>query len=405
MKNIPKIALFSGFALILAVPTAANAQNHRDSANQLSYGANHSPQPMGPQNMSGSMPFYGAGQVYQQPSHSFGQGYANNNHQMQSSRPLMYMENPTVNVHATQGQRPYTQGQFPMGQSPMGQSPMGQSFKGTPSVRQYQAKTEPNKRLRLKSPIAGNGFISRLLNVGTDKNLYDNYVDRIRGRKLPVYQAAPLRPHPLDQFQRWQTVEPQYKLYPGDQIDIVVASAPELNRTLTIGPDGRIIMPMSEPVMAAGHSMKAVETALTRELAQQLVDPRVSITPRAYAPQQVFVGGEVSAQGTYTLPGPVGTMEAILMAGGFTTAAQTGQVIVLRRGDSGGFMARTIDFKHGLHNPLSVNDNIQLRRGDIIFVPRSDIAEVGLFMQQYIRDALPVDINLSYNLGRGGVQN
>lgn len=251
----------------------------------------------------------------------------------------------------------------------------------------------------VKKPSGAKALLDKVLNRDSDSRMYANYPDRIRGHRLPQYQMAPRQPHPMDQFLRWQNTEPEYALYPGDQIDIVVASAPELSRTLTIGPDGRVVMPMSEPVMAAGRTMGQVEAAISANLAKQLVDPKVVITPRAYGPQQVFIGGEVGAQGTYTLPGPIGTMEAILMAGGFSTSAGTREVVVLRRTANGAFMARTIDYRDGLRNPVSLADNIQLRRGDIIFVPRSDISEIGLFMQQYVRDALPVQLGLSYNLG------
>ena len=286
-----------------------------------------------------------------------------------------------------------------------------------PLPRQMRASMRPQYHMTAQPHAAGryspqaprragpqkkkSGFLSRLLNKGDDKYMYANYRDRINGAHLPQYQVAPRAPHPMDQFARWQNSEAEYALYPGDQIDIVVASAPELSRTLTVGPDGRVVMPMTKPVMAAGRSMKALEAALSAQLAKQLVDPGVAVTPRAYSAQQVFVGGQVGAQGTYTLPGPVGVMEAVLMAGGFATSAQLRQVVVLRRNDAGAFMARTIDFRGGLQNPLSLADNIQLRRGDIIFVPRSDISEIGLFMQQYVRDALPVGLNLSYNLGEG----
>ncbi|MEE9346587.1 MAG: polysaccharide biosynthesis/export family protein [Robiginitomaculum sp.] len=243
------------------------------------------------------------------------------------------------------------------------------------------------------------GLLGKILGRGADKAQYAGYTDRMRGARLPAYQMAPRMPHPLDRFARWENVEPQYTLYPGDQVDIVVGSAPELSRTLTVGPDGRVVMPMTEPVMAAGRTLKQVETEISGHLAKQLVDPRINITPRAYAPQQVFVGGQVGTQGTYTLPGPVGVMEAILMAGGFNTASQTRQVVILRRSSTGNFMARTIDFRDGLQNPMSLADNVQLRRGDIIFVPRSNISEIGLFMQQYVREALPVTLGLSYNIG------
>ena len=101
-------------------------------------------------------------------------------------------------------------------------------------------------------------------------------------------------------FQRWVDYEPQYLLYPGDQIDIVVQSAPELSRTLTVGPDGRITMPMTSSIMAAGRNLPFVQNALKAELAKQLRDPTVAVTSRAFAPQQIFVGGQVGQQGTYT---------------------------------------------------------------------------------------------------------
>ena len=240
----------------------------------------------------------------------------------------------------------------------------------------------------------------RQLFGGSDRHLYGGIREQFRGQRLPQYQRPPMVPHPMDQFQRWDNSEPHYRLYPGDQIDIVVNSAPELSRTLTVGPNGRIVMPMAEPIMAAGRTMGDVQQELSAHLSKQLVDPRVIVTPRAYGPQQIYIGGEVVQQGTFTLPGPIGTLEAIFMAGGLRTSARSSQVVVLRRTPQGGFMARTVDFKDGLNNTRSFADNIQLRRGDIIFVPRSDIAEIGLFMQQYFRDALPVNFNLSYQFGQ-----
>lgn len=205
-------------------------------------------------------------------------------------------------------------------------------------------------------------------------------------------------PGPYDMFQRWVDYEPGYTLYPGDQIDVVIQSAPELSRTLTIAPDGRISMPMAGSIMAAGRTIPWLEQALRAELAKQLVDPTTAITSRAFAPQKIYVGGQVTQQGTYAMSGPIGSLEAIIMAGGFLPSAKTRKVAILRRAPNGGLMMRVIDHKRGLQNVRSYADNMQLRRGDIIFVPRSSLSEIGIFVQQ-IRAAIPVDLGLSYNLG------
>jgi polysaccharide export outer membrane protein len=203
---------------------------------------------------------------------------------------------------------------------------------------------------------------------------------------------------PMPMFQQWIEYEPKYTLYPGDQVDIVVSSAPELSRTLTVGPDGRIVMPMAQPIMAAGRTFEQVEAGLSAELAKQLRDPRIAVTPRAYSPQQIFVGGEVGQQGTYTLPGPVGAMEAVLMAGGLRPSSKSSQIAVMRRAPNGGMMMRTVNIRDGMRHPAHYNDVIQLRRGDIVFVPKTSIAEAGEWVQAF-RSVLPVDFNLSYQFG------
>ena len=89
------------------------------------------------------------------------------------------------------------------------------------------------------------------------------------------------------------------------------------------------------------------------------------------------------------------------MAGGMRPTARTSQVAVLRRAPNGGMMMRAVNIKNGMRNIREYNDNMQLRRGDIVFVPRSSIAEVGVWMQNF-RNALPVDFNLSYQFGNNG---
>ena len=225
---------------------------------------------------------------------------------------------------------------------------------------------------------------------------YKNVWHRMRDQRHIAYQTPP----PPGMFQRWVDWEPSYTLTPGDQLDIVVSSAPELSRTLTVGPDGRVVMPMSRPIMAAGRTFTQVQHELMGELGKQLRDPRIAVTPRAYAPEQIYVGGEVGQPGTYTLPGRVGALEAILMAGGMRPTAKTRQVAVLRRAPNGGMMMRTVNIRNGLLNIREYNDNLQLRRGDIIYVPQSTMAEIGTFMQNF-RNTLPVDFNLSYQFGGG----
>jgi len=231
----------------------------------------------------------------------------------------------------------------------------------------------------------------------TGPKKYSGIMARLRDQRHIAYQMPPPPPG-LGMFQRWVNWEPEYTLSPGDQLDIVVSSAPELSRTLTVGPDGRVVMPMSRPIMAAGRTFTQVQGELSAELATQLRDPTIAVTPRAYAPEQIYVGGQVGQPGTYTMPSRIGALEAILMAGGMRPTARARRVAVLRRAPNGRMMMRTVNIRNGLLNIREYDDNMQLRRGDIIFVPQSNIAEIGTWMQNF-RNTLPVDFNISYQFG------
>lgn len=247
------------------------------------------------------------------------------------------------------------------------------------------------------SQVQYGGLMARL--KGQKKHPRNGYIPHNNQALMqkPNLNRNPYGPA-MGQFQQWVNWEPDYLIRPDDQLDIVVSSAPELSRTLTVGPDGRVVMPMSQPIMAAGRSFVQVQNLLRAELAKQLRDPTVAVTPRTYAPQQIFVGGEVGQAGTYTIPGKIGAIEAIFMAGGMRPTARTSKVVVLRRAPNGGMMMRTVNIRGGLKNIRQYNDIVQLRRGDIVYVPQSTIAEVGTFMQNF-RAALPVDFNLSYQFG------
>ena len=197
-------------------------------------------------------------------------------------------------------------------------------------------------------------------------------------------------------YASWQDTEPEYRLYPGDQLDVTVLSAPELNRTVAVQPDGRITLPLVAPLMVADRPIPQVEAELTAAYGSQLVRPEVSISLRQAAPLRIFVGGEVERQGIYDMPGDIDALQAVIMAGGFRTSGRTSEVVIIRRGPGGRPMARTANLSQVVRNPAAA-DAVPLRRFDVVFVPRKAISEVALFVQQYLRDPLPVQFSYVVN--------
>lgn len=203
-------------------------------------------------------------------------------------------------------------------------------------------------------------------------------------------------PPPPPTLMTYSDTAPAYRFFPGDEIEITVFSAPELTRTVTVAPDGRITLPLIGSVRAADLSPAELEQSLITAYAHQLRTPELSVTPKTFGSRQVFVGGEVTRPGIYEMPASIDAFQAVALAGGFLPSARRGDVLVLSRA-SGQSIVSEVDLStRALRNGFP--DARPLERYDVVFVPRSGIAQVNLFMQQYVRDALPVQFSLFYDL-------
>ncbi|MCB9971473.1 MAG: polysaccharide export protein [Hyphomonas sp.] len=210
------------------------------------------------------------------------------------------------------------------------------------------------------------------------------------------------QPKPSLRFpsESWQSAVPEddvYLLAPGDKVEVVVHSAPELTRELTIAPDGRLRMPLAQPVMAMARTPDEVAMALRASLAQELKDPDLDIVPTEFASQNIFVGGEVQRPGMVALPGQIDPLQAVILAGGFTRDAKRGNVILMRRLPGGEVRTVVLDLRKGITDPAAATW-LPLRRFDVVYVPQTRISEENQFMERFIRNALPVQFSLYYDL-------
>lgn len=198
-------------------------------------------------------------------------------------------------------------------------------------------------------------------------------------------------------YASWSDYEPPYRFYPGDEIEVTLPTAPELSKTVVVQPDGRITLPLIGGVMAADRTVDDLRATLGEAYASQLLRPEVEVSPRA-APLKVFVGGEVRNPGVYDLVGDGDALRAIIQAGDFMNTAGRTDVIIIRRGPDGRGMIRKVNLKRGLKSGAA--DLVPLRRFDIVYVPKSGVANANLAVQQYIRDMSPLQLGFSYAVGR-----
>jgi protein involved in polysaccharide export with SLBB domain len=209
-------------------------------------------------------------------------------------------------------------------------------------------------------------------------------------------------PSHVEGFAPWTDAVSPHLLSAGDQIDLRFLLNPELNDTkLDIGPDGRVTVPLLGAVAAGGLTVEEFRDKLEKAYASKLRVADLDVVVRTYASSRIFVGGEVKTPGVLALQGPTGVLQGVVMAGGFLPTARSDEVVVIRRRADHVPMLRTVNLRRyaGSANPL---DDFPLQSSDVIYVPKSSVAEFDLFVDQYLNQALPFQKSLNYNLGSGG---
>ncbi len=178
----------------------------------------------------------------------------------------------------------------------------------------------------------------------------------------------------------------------GDYLDVRFYKTPELNLDVPIRSDGKISLEPIGEVQAAGLTPDELSRDLTRRYAKELTNPRVTVIVRGFG-GQVFVGGEVKNPAAIAFTTGMTALQAIDGAGGFLNTAGRDSVVLIRReGD------RYAGHRLSLGKVLAGDDmsgDVPLQPTDIVHVPRSRIGNMNLFIEQYIRNNLPVQPGLS----------
>jgi polysaccharide export outer membrane protein len=112
---------------------------------------------------------------------------------------------------------------------------------------------------------------------------------------------------------------PAQPVGPNDLLAICVYDAPELSRTVRVGADGYIRLPMMQRrIMAQGLLPSALETAIGSALREEqiLIDPFVTVTIAEYHSRPISVAGAVKQPVVFQAEGPTTLLEAIARAQG-----------------------------------------------------------------------------------------
>lgn len=162
---------------------------------------------------------------------------------------------------------------------------------------------------------------------------------------------------------------PDFRIGAGDVLHISVWNDKDLERTVTVRPDGKISFPLLNDIPASGSTAMQLQKTISAGLKQYITNPQVSVVVEAVNSFTVSVLGEVQKPGRYEMQsGKATVLDALAMAGGLSPYANRSRIHVLR--DSAKGDTQQIPFRYGRAVSMNPgNADFCVNPGDIIIVP------------------------------------
>ena len=174
----------------------------------------------------------------------------------------------------------------------------------------------------------------------------DNEIVTHEGAEAPEYTTELLSPSGKRVFGRdifnnkALTFEPQmniatpqnYVLGPGDQLVVDIYGAAQESMTLTVSPDGDIVIPDFGPVQVSGLTVSAAQARIRSRVGSYFTTSEIKASLGQTRTIMVNVMGEVRTPGTYTLSAFATVFHALYQAGGINSLGTLRNIKVFRQG-------------------------------------------------------------------------
>ncbi|MEX2343357.1 MAG: polysaccharide biosynthesis/export family protein [Steroidobacteraceae bacterium] len=173
--------------------------------------------------------------------------------------------------------------------------------------------------------------------------------------------AAPLQQAPA------QPVSSDYRLQPGDTIEVSVWKEEDLQRVLIVRPDGKVSMALVGELQAAGRTPDAIRVDVEKRLSTYIPEAVVTVTVQEVGGHRIYVIGQVRKPGSFVMNPRLNVLQALSLAEGTTPFAKLDEIVILR---STGGTQKSLPFKYNrVAGGRDLSENILLESGDVIIVP------------------------------------
>lgn len=190
--------------------------------------------------------------------------------------------------------------------------------------------------------------------------------------------------------------EDEYRIGAGDEVELKFFFTPELNDRLTVRPDGKISVMFAGDIQAAGETAEDLTDTIKHKLAAHLKQLDLVVIVRTFASQKIYVGGEVAKPGPVMTTGHETLLQVIDDAGWLTPLANRKVILIVRRNEENKDEIYPINMQRILSGE-DMSQDVMLQAGDLVLVPPSDTTSVDRWVDQSIRQMIPITTGVFVN--------
>jgi len=172
---------------------------------------------------------------------------------------------------------------------------------------------------------------------------------------------------------------PLYRLKPSDVVEVTFTVAPEFNQTLTVQPDGYVMLKDAGLIQVQGLTAPEFLKAVEKAYAGYLHNPQAAVSLKDFERDYFIVGGEVGKPGKYELRSDTTVAEAVQIAGGLTEQAKHSQVVLFRKVNDDLVETRVLNLKKMLKQN-GLQEDAHLKPGDLVYVPQNTISKLAHYI-------------------------
>ena len=188
----------------------------------------------------------------------------------------------------------------------------------------------------------------------------------------PATPAPAARPAAAEGESPAAAIANEYRIGPGDVLNVFVFNQPELSVTVPVRPDGLISTPLVENMSAAGKTPSELGRDVEKRLADFVRTPKVNIIVTNFVGiygDQIRVVGQAAHPQSLAYRNGMTLLDVMIAVGGLAEFAAGNRARLVRNHDG-----KSVEIKVRLQDLVNGGDikaNVPMQPGDVLIIPQS----------------------------------